>query len=463
MSLTTEGPRGLEITTSSAASAHRAALRGGKNFLYVCPPAPWAVLSLFAAAEEPTSTGVHTLAIAPERATAVEVATLHTAASPERPAHPVTGLARACRVIAAGRAAMAVLSPGDLLELLHRSAFRETTIRRVAVLWPESLAPASLDAVETALAEYVSAQRLIVTSDESACAEFLERHARRAPRWVASSPPEEPGPSVQYAVAGPDRLARAVREVLDVLDPPSALLWDPTPTADRWPALVPLDASVTVASDPGTRRVDLAIAVHLPTSESLDALRKAARRVVVLARAAALPYLGRLAQEPQVLRLPSEADAHLDAALATRRRLRQALAEGAGRDALGTLAPLFDEYDPALVAAAALTTARAPAPADLPSWVRIRLSVGRQDGVRASDLVGAMINAAGVARDAIGRIEVGERYAVAEVRTEYAEQGLRGMTGVVVRGRRVTAAVDRGRASPTTKPGASGARRSTRP
>jgi hypothetical protein len=108
------------------------------------------------------------------------------------------------------------------------------------------------------------------------------------------------------------------------------------------------------------------------------------------------------------------------------------------------LNPLFDEYDPALVAAA-LARGAGTMPAvegEQPaSWIRIRVNQGKRDRLRPGDLVGALLNGVGLPADHVGRVEIREAFSIAEVRAEDAPRALRGLAGLTVRGRALAARV----------------------
>src|SRR4029077_4871439 len=109
--------------------------------------------------------------------------------------------------------------------------------------------------------------------------------------------------------------------------------------------------------------------------------------------------------------------------------------------------------DPALVAGALLAIRRQPATAvsHQPSAVsqpagwggRVFVSGGRKDQASGKDLVGALIKEAGLQKGQIGKIDVRETFSLVEVSLEAAEQAVRRLSGVSIRGRRVTARPDR--------------------
>ncbi|UCF40428.1 MAG: DbpA RNA binding domain-containing protein [Gemmatimonadota bacterium] len=430
-------------------AGHRAALAGGKNLIYVCPPTGWAVVPLLQRLAETPEPGLGTLLLASEPSDAVELAALAATIETLRPVHAVSGLARAGRLLKSGAVRTLVTTPADALQLVSRALLKLEGLPRVGVLWPEThFALGAASTIDTVLAECGGAQRLVVTADEAPLADFLERHARRAPVVGAGRLPAEPGGRVRYAVVDPQRLAWAVRAALDVLNPASALLWDPTPAAGhRW-AEYDADPSVRVDAHPGNEPVEWAIATELPSADALTALHEAARNVLVLARPAQLAYLERLTRSCDVLRLPSEADRARDRASSVRAELRDRIEGGELLGGLATLAPLFDEYDPALVAAAALRVGEPATPVrqateEIPTWAHVHVNAGRRDRIRPGDVVGALLNAVGIPKDAVGRVDVRDSFSLVEVRSEVAAQVLRELSGLTLRGRSVTARIDK--------------------
>lgn len=430
-------------------AAHRAALESGKSLIYVCPPAPWAVRPLLDHLAPTSGDGIRTLVLAPDASEALQLLAEVSHVESLSPAYAVTGLARTSKCLKAGGLKTLVAAPSDAMQLVTRSSLRLESVERIVVCWPEAHIDLDHGAIlDALLGECGDAQRLIVTADESSIGDFLERHARRAPLLAAARPPKDPGPAVRYAVTPAQRVAVAVRAALDVQSPESALVWDPS-------ALLPYrwieyrgDPTVRVSSNPGSDVVDLAIAVELPTAEVLAAIREIAHDVIVLVRPRQLGYLNSLADRLTIVRLRSEVDTAQDWRAMLRSRVRDRVEDQAFRGNLLALAPLFDEYDPALVAAAILDLpepqTEVPAGAsEVPHWVHLHLNLGTRDRLRTGDVVGALLNAAGLTRDHIGRVDMRETFTVVEVRAEVSETARRGMDGIVLRGRTVVAKFDR--------------------
>lgn len=67
--------------------------------------------------------------------------------------------------------------------------------------------------------------------------------------------------------------------------------------------------------------------------------------------------------------------------------------------------------------------------------VRFFIGAGRRNGVRPSDIVGAIANEAGVPGHVIGAIDIYDDFTFAEVPVQYRDQVLTGMSGATIRNR----------------------------
>ncbi len=442
--LTTEGVVVWKFAVELDAAV-RAALQGNQSLVYQCAPAWWPTVPLFDALSPP-SAPVHSVLLVPDVATADEGATVLRDVAGLRPVFAARGNARSIRRLQGGAVGTLILPPLTLLHLVSQSSVELAAVTRVVLLWPEQhLACGFSAALDTILAEASAAQRIIVTSDTTPLTSFLERHARRAPLQRATGDPDQPVGAARYATTTWSRVPADIRAALDALDPASAFVWDPVPGRDL---ATPLDdPSVEIGAAVDSAEVELAIAAELPSVEALAALRSRARDVLVLLRAPQFSYLQRLVERPRSLKLPSEADHAIDRTTkvheAVRRRIRDAVPD----PELVALAPLFDEFDPALVAAAiaqgALSDRTPTAPGDLPAWVRIRVSGGARDRIRTGDLVGALLNAVGLSKKQVGRVEILDAFSLIEVQADAAERARAGLHGLVVRGRTLSAGFDR--------------------
>jgi hypothetical protein len=447
--LKTEGPVTWEFMPVLDA-AHRAALGSAKPLIYVCPPAAWAVRPLFQALTPAEATPA-TLVAVPEVSHALDLAAALQSLASLGPIHPITAPTRAQSLLRAGGVRTLIGTLPDILDLVRRSAFKPENLVRVVVGWPEYILSQGLsESLDTLLADAPEVQRLIVTEDEGAMAEFLERHARRAPVAAAARLPAAAAGPARYAVVDQARRAHGGRLVLDALDPRSGWIWDPSPDAAARCAALTAQPGVRLlnagAGDGAADLAELAIALDLPSARVLDTLRAGAREVVVLLDGVQLPYLERIASPVTPLRLAGASDQARDALARLRRDLRERLAGGTPVTELLALDPLFEEYDPALVAAALLAARGAPGPVtseQVPTWVRLHVNAGRRDQLRPGDLVGALLHGVGLSKDQVGRIDLREGFALVDVRASEAERAVAGLNGATIRGRRIAARIDR--------------------
>ena len=356
------------------------------------------------------------------------------AAPAEHRAHAVTGLARSAALLREGRVGLLAGSPADLAALVARSALKLGPVETVVLAWPESFS----DDVDTLLAEAPEARRIVLSWNPPALGDFLDRHARRA-EVVGDLPldqdgrPLKPVCSARYAVVGAPRRQAAVREALDALRAVRPYVWNGGP------------------GSPPASGVDAVVATVLPTRDELVVLAGVAP-AVVLVTASQLPYLKSIASLTP-LALPGEADRAQDRAAALRAGIAERLERGEVDAELALLEPLFERWDPAEVAGAVLALSRQPSavsqeppesPGAAAAWVKLFVTVGKKDKAGAKDLVGALIREVGLEKGQIGRIEVRETHSLVEVAPAVAEQAVRRLSGVSIRGRRVTARVDRG-------------------
>jgi hypothetical protein len=357
------------------------------------------------------------------------------AAPPEYRAHPVTGLTRTAVLLKEGRVGLLAGSAADLAALVARAALKLETVETIVIAWPESFA----DQLDALLAEAPNARRVILSWNPPAISEFLERHGRRAE--VIGDMPLDPdgkplGPvgSAQYTVIASQRRDAAVRDVLDTLRATRPYVWrggDVTP---------PHEADVLVAA-------------ALPSRTEMQALLAPGIPVVALALAAQVPYLRSIAALTP-LPLGAAVDRAQDRGAALRALIAERLARGDVDAELAMLAPLFEEHDAAFVAGALLALQREtgnekqeavtpPTQSPPPGWVRLFVTTGTKDRASAKDLVGALIKEAGLQKGQIGKIDVRETFSLVDVAPGVAEQAARRLSGVSIRGRRVTARPDR--------------------
>jgi len=360
------------------------------------------------------------------------------AAPPELRAHAITGLGRTAALLKEGRVGILAGSPADLVALVARSALKLDTLETLVIAWPESFS-AELD---TLLGEAPEARRVILSWDPYGLADFIERHARRAEivgdiPLDAAGKPLGPIASARYAVVPAARRAVAVRDVLDAVRSVRPYVWK------GGDVVVPAEAP------------DAVVATTLPTREEFRMLAAIAQPLVI-ALASQIPYLKSMASL-SAFTLPSRADRAQDRNAELRAQIAARLTEGTVDAELAVLAPLFEEYDPALIAGALLAISRSTAavghqpsagsatlPQSAQGWAKVFVTVGTKDRVSAKDLVGALIKEVGLEKGQIGKIEVRESFSLVDVAAAVVNQAVQRLSGVTIRGRRVAARPDRG-------------------
>jgi ATP-dependent RNA helicase DeaD len=308
-------------------------------------------------------------------------------------------------------------------------------------------------------------QRLIYTAAPDRVEALVERYARKALTTVAGVASAASGPVRTVSVPWARRVP-ALAELVELLDPASMVIW--TADTSHHPAI----AQAVALADPELRLVTgdapeagTIVAFDLPTAERLEQLVKAGE-VVLLVPPGTESYAARIATPRRPLPLPGIADTATAAAAGQRAAIVRAMETGNPDRALLTLAPLFERYDPAAVAAALFDLWGSSSPVELPSRVpdipataKVFVGLGKKDGATANDFVAVLTKDLRVERGKIGRIELRDAYSLIEIPAQDAEKVAVALNGVTIRRRRVTARVDRGPTRPPRREGSPAGRR----
>jgi hypothetical protein len=377
---------------------------------------------------------------------------------------------RSTRLLRGGQVDVLVTTPAAALQLLERSALKTDQLAAVVLAWPEAWGGAEpLTVLMHDLQK--DAQRVVFTAAPARAADVIERYARKA-LTVGFPPAEVPPP----APAGPvrtvsvpwGRRAAAVAELAELLDAQSFSVWcmDSTGVALVTGALAGRATGANV-TDGTVGPSELVIAYDPPTPERLRALL-AAGPVVLLVPPSAEPYVAAITASRRSLRLTGAVDSALDEAAKRRTSIAGLLESGVPTTGLLALAPLFERHDPSAVAAAlyqlafekpapvapaAAPAREAPEPAPTTSGATARMfvSVGKQDGTTASDLVAVLTKEVRIDKSMIGRIELKEAYSLVELPASEVDRIVRGMDGRTVRNKKIMCKVDRGPAPAAPK------------
>jgi ATP-dependent RNA helicase DeaD len=432
----------------------------GHNLLLVTPPSAVHAVPAFAGLVEHAAAdgaGLRGLLLAPAGTLAgLEQALLPLATAAGLRLHAAETPTRAARRLRDGTVELLLTTPATARALLERSALKGESLRAVFLAWPEQ--HDDDEPLTVVMGEVPKdAQRIVQTADAGRVTDLVERYARRALTVgvpPADAPAEAPLGPVRTVAVGDLGRAVALREVVEVLDPAVVSVWaaDERSAAEARAALATVDAAATVTIGDAPAG-GVVIAWDLPTRSRLEQLLVAGE-VVLFVPPHAEAWAARALRGRRPLRLLDALEqARTDAGHRRAEVVRRLEAAG-GEGALYALAPLFDRYDPTLVAAALYDLWRtagggaplAPPPVAMPvtETARMWVGVGSGDGATASDLVAVLVKELKLEKGRIGKVEVREKFSLVELPAADVERVSAGLTGKTVRRRRVIARPDRG-------------------
>jgi ATP-dependent RNA helicase DeaD len=389
-----------------------------------------------------------------------------------------------------GRAHVLLGTPADVLARVAAGQLDLTGVQALVVDQAQQLERlGGLVDVERVI-DYVpaGAQRVVSAFPVThGVADFIERHCKRALTLPATeAAPVPPRGKVRFRVTSEPRESAALTladELLDAgarhvlffcrSDDRAADLGDYL-TLHGYVAGAPGDPGVPVglgvdalAARAAARGADdvRVVSFDVPADpDTLDRRHGISAEGVVLVLPREVMHLRSLSRRTGYEALPfPEAVAREPSSIQQlRARLLRALEAEDGAAYLPVLEPLFEQYDPAEVAAAAVALLReskpqpasarpekpAPSgsePADAPAWAKLFLSVGERDGLKPGDLVGAITGEAGVDGRQVGKIDIRESHTVVEVHDSVARRVIKALNGTTIKGRAVRADFDRPR------------------
>lgn len=417
---------------------------------------------------------------------------------------PATSVKRAIRLLGERRPQVVVGGAEEVVALIQGSSLKLGGLRAVVLAWVDEIAAAgstATAALETVMAEVPkeAARVLVATRLGAQARELAERYARRGLRTAEPGAEDEAGAvSIQYVVVSATNRAAALRRLLDELDPARAVIWTRTAESEEEAtrAIEALgyrgaSASVRVVRDAPLGEAGLAVLYDVPASrqELIAALGgvPSGPQIVAMAQPRQMELIRALAHGGRVgpLTLGGPAAAARRREEGVRAELRVVLESGLAARELLAIEPLLEQYDGIEIAAAALRLLeqhRSSAPAiraETPRFgvaaargdaeaggarearpsggegVKIFLTVGERDGIRAGDLVGAIAGTAGIPGTSVGRVEIRDTHSLVEIVGEDAEAVATKITGISIKGRRIVARLERER---PPRDGAGGAR-----
>jgi len=355
-----------------------------------------------------------------------------------------------------------VASPGAVISAIEHSGMKLDNLKVIVVDGVSAMIElGEQDDLET-LTSHIpkDAQRILLTSALTAPVEdYIDRHARRA-RRLAYLPAESPQLSeatLEYYAAPKDLWLPALTRSLEAQAAKSP--GRSTVRCRLQHESKSLAAQLTVRGfDTSSEARRVTVVAGAPADPEpntlcywwgapldLDELQrylKSTSRGVAFVEPRELAHLQRLASTLAVrltaLKTAPPIEAHRSAQQ-TRDQLREAVADGDLEPYMLLIEPLLDEYAPVQVAAAATALFRERLPATpakpLPAWTRLYFGVGRRDGVRPADFVGAITGESPVTGDRIGRIEIRDTYTSVEVAASVADQVIKSLATATIRGR----------------------------
>ncbi len=363
----------------------------------------------------------------------------------------------------AGRSNVVVASPSSAMDALAHSSIKLEALRALVVDGASLMADlGAREPLETLAAQTPKeAQRVFLTSQLNREIEnWFERHARRARRlvWIPTEVDRLEHAAVEYWTAPQELWLPVLTRLMEPLSEKGRgrstvrcrFKHQAATLANRlvvrgFEASTSEDARIHVTADDSGELEERALAVSWGSPADLDALQRLgakASRCVVFSEPRELAHLQQLAASLGVrlkaVKTPPQGEA-LRSVQQTRDQLSEAAADRDLEPYMLLLEPLLNEFTPIELAAAATALFRERAPAQtgqpLPAWTRLYFGVGRRDGVRPSDLVGAITGEAPIEGDRIGRIEIRDTHSSVEVAASVADKVIKSLATATIRGR----------------------------
>ena len=281
----------------------------------------------------------------------------------QRPLLPITSVARARRILGSGASAVAG-TPSDLARLVAESRLVLGRLHTLVLAWPEEMLRDAEHraSLESFLAEVPkTAERVAICAERSAdLAPFLERSMWRARAIDHVVPVGASSTPLRAVIAAPGERTRALRSVLDALDPVSAVLVsfsDDSETRARDAAAVFGSSAglLEVSRNAPDRRFGLAIILdEIPTSDALAAVSAVVDEVVAIVRPSRLAALKKVASNVTPMAWTGALASARSAHDHLRDEIRGYVASDGHSPWIPIVEPLLDGLDSVEVAAAAL-------------------------------------------------------------------------------------------------------------
>mgnify|MGYP000557153951 CR=1 FL=1 len=304
------------------------------------------------------------------------------------------------------------------------------------------------------------------------------QQARRARREVApDSPPASTNLELRYLTVSAASRPSALRRLLDELDPPSAIIAARSNVSELEArnALRRLGYSqdrdpvrLTTGDVPANTHTVILYDAPVTPGEVARVAAATPVQAFTLVQPRELEFLRSL---PGLELIPYSGDAVAKARVSDaviRDELKGILEDGIISREIIALEPLLEEYDAVEIAAASLRLLeRARAQRDASGKLSraavaqssgptataesgegmktLFMTIGKVDGVRAGDIVGAIAGEAGIPGSSIGRVEILDKHSLVEIEMDKAQDVIKKMNGSQIRGRKLAVREERER------------------
>ena len=419
---------------------------------------------------------------------------------------PVSSVGRARRVLAMAPVTVVTGTASNLLALRSDSALRLESLGALIVIGLDKVMSAGAGQTLQALLADVEGEfaRVVTLEEDSPETDgFIESQLRR-PRRITpqrvdreAEPEEKLAMPALYALTTVAGKHETLRTILDAVDPPSVMIVVDSDNAEKNAraalsrlGLVVGESSggderlIQVVRSPSTRHVALVVLWNAPDNRDklAEAMESVPVNVVTLLLAEQLVAFRDVAGERAAAWVsPAVHEKAQSRAKSLRESLERIISEEGGSTAseLALLAPLLEKHDAVEVAAAALRlnertltemqqaekrrklhsggiaafagqgdvlAGRGSTSSSGTGGLRtvVFLAIGKRDGVRVGDIVGAVANEAGIDGSRIGQVQLFESHSLIELDSGDAAKAVAALSTATLRGRKMEARIDTG-------------------
>jgi ATP-dependent RNA helicase DeaD len=397
---------------------------------------------------------------------------------------PVTTAGRARRILAMRPVLAIAGSPVEIKALIESASLKLESVGTVVLAWADETLKQGAEqvgAMEAVMAEIPkdAIRVLIARTNSPEVEQVVERYMRRARREApAEATPADSNLELRYLSVSAASRPSALRRLLDELDPPSAVVVTRSKVSELEARNALRRLGYTQESDPvrlttGEVPANTHTVILYDPPVSPGEVARAATATPVQAFALVQPReLDFLRSLSGLDLIPYASNDTVSKArvsdAAMRDELKGILEDGIISREIIALEPLLEEFDAVEIAAAALRllertrvqrdaaekisraaiaqTSGPTATAESGEGMKtLFMTIGKQDGVRAGDIVGAIAGEVGIPGSSIGRVEIMDKHSLVEVVIDKVQDVIKKMNGSQIRGRKLAVREERER------------------